>query len=251
MRLEDALDELRGSVLRDASSIKSGSGDHYWTDEQLVRYINEAHSRFARFSLCLRDDTTPSVTRVVLASGVESYKLHPSIMMILSARHEDDQQDLVRTTHNRAANTANTNTDDWDFSAQVAPGKPTRFATDEGLDPSNNQAIEFRVIGVPDSTQTGKTVYLRVIRKVLTVLTVDDMEAQFETPEDYDLDVLEWAAWRALRNWDLDAQDRAKANDHKKRFEDAVVECRKEALQRFWQPVKWAFGGAGFGPYVK
>jgi hypothetical protein len=41
------------------------------------------------------------------------------------------------------------------------------------------------------------------------------MDATFETPEDYDLDVLEWAAWRALRNWDLDAEDRTKADQHK------------------------------------
>lgn len=251
MKLEDALRELREGILRDASSIKSGGVDHYWSDDSLVSYINEAHSRFSRFSLCIRDDETPEVTQVTLASGVQSYTLHPSVLMILSARHQDDQQDLVRITHNRVSNTANYNTDDWDFAAVVAAGKPTRFDTDEGLDPSTNQAIKMRMVGTPDATQDGKIVYLRVIRKAMRKLTLDDLEASFETPEDYDLDVLEWAAYRALRNWDLDAQDRAKAEQHKKRFEEAIAECRKEALRRFWQPVKWAFGGAGFGPYVK
>jgi hypothetical protein len=69
VKLEDALDELRGSILRDASSLKTGRQDSYWTDASLIRYINEAHSRFARLSLCIRDDTTPEVTQVQLAAA--------------------------------------------------------------------------------------------------------------------------------------------------------------------------------------
>lgn len=251
MKLAEALDELRAGILRDFSTIKSGPPDVYWTDDRLVLYINEAHKRFARMALCIRDDVTPEATQVALASGVDIYPLHSSVMMVLSARHQDDSQDMVRISHQRAVNSSNTFTEDFDYAIVTNPGKPLRFSTDEGLDPTTNHAIRMRFLGVPDATQVGKVIFLRVIRQPLKALLFDDTEACFETPEDYDLDVLEWAAYRALRNWDIDAEDRAKAVQHKDRFNEAVKECKRDVLRKVWQPLTWKFGGAGFGGYIK
>jgi hypothetical protein len=63
--------------------------------------------------------------------------------------------------------------------------------------------------------------------------------------------MLEWAAYRALRNWDVDAEDRKKADDHKKRFEEAIKECWREAENmKMFKPVTWAFGQGGFS-YIR
>lgn len=243
MTLADALDELRVGILRDTSTLKSGPPDSYWTDPRLTRYIDDAHKRFARLTLCIHDDTTPSITRVTLASGKDMYTLHPSILMVLSARHQDDQQDMVRITHQRAVNTQNTYTEDFEFAIVTNPGKPVRFSTDEGMDPTRNHAIRMRMLGTPDSTQVGKNIYLRVIRKPAAPL---QLTAEFEIPEEYHLDMLEWAAFRALRNWDIDAEDRAKATQHKERFELAVKECKKDVSRKTWAPYMWQFGQNGF-----
>lgn len=252
MDLADALDELRVGILRDFSTLKSGTppDDHYWTDKRLVAYIDDAHKRFARMTLCIHDDTTPNVTRVVLNDGKDIYQLHQSILMVLSARHQDDQQDMVRITHQRVANTQNTYTEDFEFAIVTTPGKPVRFTTDEGMDPTRNHAIRMRFLGVPDDTQVGKVVYLRVIRKPIASVTLDNMDAEFEIPEEYHLDMLEWGAFRALRNWDIDSEDRAKAVQHRERFELAVKECKRDIERKTWAPYMWQFGQASWS-YVK
>ncbi len=251
MNLTEGLDELRTGILRDMSTLKTGPPDSYWTDPRLVRYIDDAHKRFARLALCIRDDTTPEVTQVELEPGVDTYVLHSSVLAVLSVRHQDDQQDMVRITHTTAVNIQNTFTEDFEFALVTNPGKPVRFSTDEGLDPTQNHAIRMRFLGVPDQTQDSKIVYLRTIRKPLRNISLDREEDCFEIPEEYHLDMLEWSAFRALRNWDIDAEDRAKSKQHRERFEEAVAECRKDTLRKLWQPLRWMFGTVGFGGYVK
>jgi len=249
MNVADALDELRVGILRDMSTLKSGPtpDDHYWSDERLVRYIDDAHKRFARMALCIHDDTTQKVTQVVLRDTVSMYALHPSVRMVLSVRHQDDSQDMVRINHQDAVNQNNDFTEDFQFAIVTNPGKPTRYSTDEGMDPARNHAIRLRLLGVPDATQVGKVVYLRVIRQPLADITTKDTDKTgFEIPEEYQLDMLEWAAYRCLRNWDIDGEDRAKAEAHKKRFEDAVAECKRDVLRKTWNPPRWKFGGNGF-----
>jgi hypothetical protein len=208
--------------------------------------LRDAYRRFARQTLCILDNTTPDVTQVTLATGVDMYTLHPKIVTVLTARHQDDQQDLVQIQHSRAANNVNANTEDWDVASITTNGKPRSWSVDEGGDVDTDNAIQFRVVGVPDSTQDGKLVYLRTARKPLVDFSLEHLDQKIEIPEDWELDWIEFAAWRALRNWDLDAQDRQKADAHKARFEEAVKECRREMLRKHHKPVKWGFGGPGF-----
>jgi hypothetical protein len=255
MQLQDLLDELRASVLRDASALKSGPSDRFWSDDALVRYLNDAHSRFARGALCIRDDTNIEVTQVPLQTGVDTYPLHKSIIKVMSARHELADKDLVRVTHERALSTYNPNTEVVDFGITSVTGRPTAFATDEGIQIDQGHAVRMRLYGVPtdsaQETQAGRIVYLRVIRKPLCKFALDAMEVEPEIPEDYHLDMIEWAAYRALRNLDVDGEDRAKANAHKARFEEAVGECMREVEQKMWQPFTWGFGRGGFGGYCR
>jgi hypothetical protein len=77
MKLGDLLSELRLNILNDRSDRIDGDSDYLWTDETLVRYINEAQRRFACRSLVIRDATTPEVVDVVLETGVTEYSSTP------------------------------------------------------------------------------------------------------------------------------------------------------------------------------
>src|SRR5208282_990011 len=176
MNLGELLEELRGGLLRDISDLKTGHEDRYWTDEQLVRYINDAHQRFARLSLCIHDANYNSpATQVTLVNGVQAdgvtpiigadtYTLHRSVLAVLSARHQDVGQDLVRVTHETGVTISNEYTEMFQLNTLNTIGMPTAFSTDEGMDPTRNHAIRMRFFGIPDSTQVGKKVYMRVIR---------------------------------------------------------------------------------------
>jgi hypothetical protein len=252
VKLGELLDELRTNLLRDASTLKSGPPDSYWSDEALVRYIDEAHRRFARRSFCIRDFTTPEVTQVSLESGVTLYRLHPSILRVQSARVEGATSDLVRSTHPVQFSGNNPYTDSVDVVGTPAGDRPQRFSTDEGTDVEDEYQVCMYLDPPPGTSQVGKLVGLRVIRLPLNPLTLTKTDAVPEIPEDWHIDMLEWAAYRALRNWDVDAEDRKKAEDHKERFEDAVKECLKETQHRkMFQPATWAFGQHGWGGYTR
>jgi hypothetical protein len=251
MTLAELLDELRGNLLRDASTLKDGPPDHYWSDETLVRYINEAQRKFVRQTLCLKDDTTPEVVQVVLKDTQRIYTLHPAILFVISARHQDAPSDMIRVTHTINWALGNPFTDTTDYSAGSMGSMPLRFTTDEGMELADEHQIRMAFDPVPANGQSNKTVALRVTRLPLEKLTTKNMKAQAEVPEDWQLDMIEWAAWRALRNWDLDAEDRKKADQHKDRFDAAVKECRHEIEQRkMFQPPTWGFGQGGFS-YVR
>lgn len=249
MILQDALDELRGPVLRDQARLKSGPDDHFWSDTVLIRYIRDAQTRFARLSLCIHDSTVPDCTQVKLKSGVATYVLHPSVVAIVSARHQDNTNDMSRVAHT-IVNTQNSNTETFEFASNQPDGKPTQYSTDDGVDTTKDQAIIMRVYGTPldttNDTETGKIIYLRVCRKPLVKIDISNLQDELETPDDYCLDMLEWAAYRALRNADVDTSDGVSANDHKARFEEAALEARREVERKLFAPLLWQFGSNGF-----
>ena len=104
MNLESLLDELRGNVLRDDAELASGPQDQLWSDDTLVRYINDAQSRFARKTLALRDASTSEVVEVTLATGVSTYDLHESIVAVQSARFDTSVIDIVRVGRSLMSN---------------------------------------------------------------------------------------------------------------------------------------------------
>ena len=69
MNLGELLQELRCNVLHDRSDQVAGGSDYLWSDETLVRYIDEAHRRFARRSWIIRDNTS-SITNTSIARNL-------------------------------------------------------------------------------------------------------------------------------------------------------------------------------------
>ena len=247
MNLQGLLDELRGNLLRDSSTLKNGPPDHYWSDSSLVLYINEAQRRFARRALCLRDSTTPSVTQIKLVPGQAVYRADPSVLRVTSARHQDTESDMVRITHLTQFTAFNSATDSWDYATRMQTGCPQHFATDESLELDDEHQVRILFDPVPNDEQQGKIIHLRVIRLPLDNLVLDNLSVEPEVHPDWQLDMLEWAAWRALRNWDVDAEAREKAAQHRNRFDEAIAECLKEVQQKkMFQPVTWRFGGNGY-----
>lgn len=251
MTLEELLDELRSNVLRDASGLISGPTDQLWTDDTFVRYLNDAQRRFARRTLCLRDGTTPACTVVTLQTGVTDYSLHETVLAVLSARNEDEEGDLPRASHFALHGSTQPDTEPYGtypVAYGPSPGLPRAWDTDEMVDSNtqNTQVVHLKVWPAPSIAENGKRVFIRVCRLPLVPLDVNVTTAEPEIPEDYHLDLLEWVAYRALRNWDVDGEDRKKAEGHKTRFEEAMAEAKQELKRKLFAPMQWQFGQSGF-----
>ena len=74
----------------------------------------------------------------------------------------------------------------------------------------------------------------------------NDLDRDSEIPEDYQLDVLHWAAYRAQANYDADAAEPGDANRHKEAFEDAITKAIRELKRRGFAGTTLNYGQNGF-----
>lgn len=250
MTLQELLTYLRESILNDRTDRVEGSSDYLWTDATLVTNINEAQRRFAVRSLILRDATTDAATKVTLVAGQANYTLHPSVFAVLSAKLGASEADLTRVGHAvLAAYRAPTET--WIDPATytgIPPGPTLAYSTDEGLaaDDVGFSQVSLRVFPVPTAAQVGQFIRLRVVRKPLVPLTVSDLDASPELPEDHHLEMLDWAAYLALRIVDDDAGAPRRAAEFAASFEEHVKAARTLVMRKLFTPMGPGFGRGGF-----
>lgn len=248
MTLDDQLQELRNNILRDRSDIIAGDTDSLWSDETLLMYIKDAERRFARQTLLLRDSTTPAATQLKMKSGVATYMAHKSVIAVISARFDTNSYDIQRSGHAiiTQANPPEFLSFDPTSPFTVAPGAPLAYYTDETLVFARQGGVTVTMYPVPGATEDGKLLHMRVIRLPMTGYDKDCLDRESEIPEDYQLDVLEWAAYRAQRGFDADAGAPTSADAHKKAFDEAVDRAVQETKRKMFTNTGIHYGSNGF-----
>lgn len=251
MVLRELLQLLRGPILNDRTDRVSGTSDYLWEDDTLVTYINEAQRRFATRGLVLRDATTPELTRVTLVEGQSTYTLHEAVIAVISAKVEGSSYDLIRAGHDML-NTCRQSSETWSdpaaFAGQPA-GPPLAFSTDEQVvedDFGSLAVVSLRVYPEPSAAAAGSVLQLRVVRKPVEPLRVGNLSAYPEIPEEHHIEMLDWAAYLALRIVDDDAGAPKRAAEFAQSFESHVQQARAAAMRKMFAPMRWGFGRGGF-----
>lgn len=250
MELRELLSELRMNILHDRSHRESGAEDYLWSDETLIRYINEAQMQLARKGLVLRDARTPEVTIVQPVVGQQQYDLHPAVIAVISAKSDADNADMARAGHSAldTYQTPDTRFPDPAALNNLPPGKPLAFSTDEDLantDMGSSGVVSLRLYPAP-TTDHLDPIRLRVVRTPINPLTMEDLRAIPEVPTQHHLEMLDWAAYLALRIADVDAGMPSRAQDFRDAFMAMVVSAKREAMRKMFVPKPWAFGRGGF-----
>jgi hypothetical protein len=253
MTLDELLSELRENILHDRSDRVEGTPDLLWSDATLIRYINESERRFARRGLVLHDAASPEATQVTLVEGQTLYPLHASVLAVITAKLAGEPRDLSRTGH-AAIDGCQMATDivrDASYVFELAPGKPVAYTTDESIsldDSGTLQSVTLRVYPAPTAEYADQIINLRVMRLPLERFVLDDLgqDVTPEIPEDHHLEMLDWAAYLALRIVDVDAGLPDRAAEFRASFEAHVKQARVEALRKLFVPQTWGFGQNGF-----
>jgi hypothetical protein len=250
MKLSELLSELRENILHDRSDRTDGDEDLLWSDTTLVRYINEACRRFARQGLVIHDNRSEA-SEVTLIEGQTEYTLHPSVLAVRSAKLVGERRDLQRTGHSALDAYITPTTQFWDPAhfSELPPGKPLAYTTDESIGPDDDDsagATMLRVYPAPTAEYADQIIKLRLIRLPLEHLTLDNVEAIPEIPEAHHMDMLDWAAYLALRIADVDMGDLKRSQIHRASFEEHVKEAKQVAMRKLFAPTGWAFGQNGF-----
>lgn len=251
MNLGDLLQELRDNILNDRSDRVEGTSDYLWTDKTLVRYINEAQRRFATQGLVLRDSSTDEVCKVTLVAGQSLYPLNEAVIGVMGAKVDGHVADIARVGH-AVLGAYRAPSDSWVDPAgatSLPPGATVAISTDESLsdaDGTTLSQVTLRVYPVPSAEQAGQVLRLRVVRKPIQQLVEGADSMTPEIPEDHHLEMLDWAAYLALRIVDDDAGSSRRALEFRASFEEHVKEARKLAMRKLFAPMPWGFGRNGF-----
>ena len=246
MNLGELLEELREGILHDNSDQVAGGGvSQLWSDRRLVLYIDQAQRRMARQALMIRDKM-PLETEALK----REYPLDPSVVAVISVRAHGDLADLSRAGHALfdTYHTPDTYFFDPSSLSALPPGKMMSFDTDEQVAPDEDGSMGtmvLRVYPAPDAVHVQK-LQMRVIRLPLNHLTLDDMKAVPEIPEEHHLDMLDWAAYLALRKVDVDAGNPELAAAFRASFEAHCKEARDIAMRKLFAVSAWGFGRNGF-----
>ena len=248
MKLGDQLDELRGNVLRDRSDLIAGDPDELWSDGSLLRYIKDGERQFASRTLLLRDGHSPEYCNVTLRASTREYALHELVTAVVSGRVSGQQTDLYRAGHALVQAPKRREVLDFDIIANdtATTGAPQAIYTDETLVYASRGRVTLSVYPTPSSTEAGTVVNLRVVRLPKGGYMLTDLDRESEIPEDYQLDVLQWAAYRAKANHDGDAGDNAGADKHEAAFEKAVARAIRETKRKLFVGTGLNYGTNGF-----
>lgn len=251
MNLAALLKELRNNILRDRSNLYSGPSDQLWDDETLVGYIDIAQKRFARLTGVIKDATTPACCTLSIVPNIDTYLLHPSVISVFSARFQGDSCDLARAGHKSLGSYHMPDTYFFDPGqlSNMPPGKVMAFATDEGMGADEDgsfSVVTFRAYPMPAVGYNAAPLQLRVSRLPINDLTLKNLAAVPEIPEIHHLEMLDWAAYLALRVGDHDAEDYKRALNFKALFEETIDNAKKTARLKLFAPTPWGFGRNGF-----
>lgn len=107
-------------------------------------------------------------------------------------------------------------------------------------------AVTLRLFPKPSSDYNGDVLQLRVVRMPLEPLVSTNLSAIPEIPEDHHLEMLDWAAYLALRIVDQDAGNAKRAAEFAASFESHVQAARTMVMRKLFAPQPWGFGKAGW-----
>lgn len=240
MRLSELLEHLAKDFLDDRTVMVEGAPDKIWGDRVLIRYLNQAEKIFCRQAWVLQDETVAAATVIQLVQDQATYKLHKSILRVLSARLSDTDVPMQRVTWETITPGLGFRPHNgyFDVTTQYVEnsGRPHWYSTDRPY-------RTLRVRSKPDAEAAKLSVMLRVIRMPICDLKVGELTASPEIPEEYHLDLCDYAAGKALSHPNADAESRSRGNELLTEFKAKIKDARRDVRTAEYGPGRTCFGG--------
>lgn len=236
MNLTELLEYTASQFLDDRTDLVDGDPDSIWSDDFLIRQLNEGMRKLARRAWCIIEEGVPPAGVLVLATNKAVYDLHKSVLRVYLATPSDQTWPLARTSDAvlRGARVSTDGNFNIDTSSTTETGRPLAIATDAGT-------RQVRVFRTPSSTENGLAVNLKIARLPIVQLTVDDMDAEPEVGEDYHELLCRYAAGKALTLPNVDGQFRTLGRDLLTEFNDEVREARQDRQRAEMDGARWGF----------
>lgn len=205
MRVEDFITRLRAAMFDEADP-------HFWSDEELVAYLNEAVQEACERARLIEDRSMP----LVLVPGQDTYELHASVFQIkrLTVRGIPLDETSVEELDRDAPG--------W----ELRSGMPRCFIFEQacGARPPKVRLVPAPMVADPAS--------LTVYRGALKPLSADSDQGKPEIPERFHERLMDWVMHRAHQKQDAEVFDPSKAAQSLALFTQAFGERIDANVQR-------------------
>jgi len=248
MTLDEMLTYVAKEVLDDRTDLLDGDADELWSDSFLTRMLNEAQRILCRRSWAIIEYGTTPAGSITLRTGVSLYPLHKAVLRVYDGTPTTQTAPLGRTEDAHLRDTSLIvpfpadafNAVEIGSSASLAggaaelSGAPLAFASDAA-------SRTLRVFPPPTAAQNGLRVVMKIARLPLKDLTLDDVCAAPEVPEEYHVSLCHYAAGRALVLPNVDADQKPEGRRLLAEFDQVVKEARQERQRAEAGPNRWNF----------
>jgi len=205
--------DVAGFITAFRSDLSDGEAPYLWSDEDIVRYLNDAVNEAAERALLIEDSTTDDCCEITLVPGTSTYALHASVIGVKRATFGG------KVMHQTSIEAEDESGASWE--ALTGP-EPQKFII-------NGNASEIRIL--PEPTEAG-TVRLTVYRTPLAPLTVDADTEEPELKTIYHERLKHWVYRCAYLKRDADTLDEAEADRYEGRFIAAFGERPTAKVRR-------------------
>lgn len=236
MNLQELLDYVAVDQLDDRTDLISGDPDELWSNRVIVGFLNEGQRRLSRRAWSIIDIGHAQAGKITLILGQDTYNLHKSVLRVYSAIPTDTAIPLGRTTYNALTYRNSEDSDYFDANQAFTntAGRPGAFATDAGT-------RKLKLNRAPDATSVGLVLDLKVARQPVTMLTLDDLTASPEVPEEYHQWIGDYAAGRCLTLSKCDSDMKADGRRILADFEARIKEARQDRQRAEAAPGQFCF----------
>lgn len=167
----------------------------FWSDAQIVHYLNEAVQEACERAKLIEDRLTPAVCSITLVPDVATYQLHASVFEIKRATLRGRPLDETSVEEMDADCTG------W----ESLKGLPRAYIFEQA---SGARPASIRLVRVPAQADT---LALTVFRGALKPLSPDLDIGKPEIPERFHERLMDWVLHRAYLKQDADTFDPDKA----------------------------------------
>lgn len=243
MLLSDMLTYTASEFLDDRQVLVDGDNDDLWSDSYLVRQFNQAQKILARRAWCIMEYGETPAGIITLRTGISLYDVHPAVLRVFDSTPSTFSSPLGRTDDIvLRTDTAHDVFNAFEVGeaaarASTETGSPRAIATDAG-------SRQVRVYPTPTATENGVQMALKVARLPITYLTLDDTDASPEIPEQWHMDICEFAAGKALTLPNVDADQKVEGRRLLAEFNEVVKEARRDRQRFEMGSSRWAFSSS-------
>ena len=242
MLLSEMLD-FCNEYLDNNSDLVDGDPDELWSDESLVRHLNQAMRILCRRAWVIREYGTSPAGVLTLRTGISLYSVHESILKVFDFTPSTASSPLGRTDDIELRSDTPSNVfnayevGEAAILASTETGASRAIATDAGT-------RMLRVYPTPTATENGVQVALKIARLPITFLSVDSLDAEPETPRDYDMDLCDYAIGKSLMRPNIDTQLKVDGRALLAEFDSVVREARRDRQRFELGSSRWAFSSS-------